>query len=101
MNGIHERKTIEKWEWDFNLSNRQAGFVRFEKQKQFAGKWNQDNPPRPPSSGPLFEKQRQQMIKLRNLGGAEKFFLSQDEQICLHWGIFTTSEIIIHKSLRN
>ena len=29
VNGIHERKTIEKWEWDFNLSNRQAGIVEF------------------------------------------------------------------------
>ena len=26
-NGIHERKTIEKWVWDFNLSNRQAEIV--------------------------------------------------------------------------
>ena len=35
-----------------------------------------------PPSGPSVEKQKQQMIKLRNLGGAEKFFfLSQDEQI--------------------
>ena len=31
VNGIHERKTIEKWEWDFNLSNRQARIVGFEK----------------------------------------------------------------------
>ena len=23
-NGIHARKTIEKWEWDFNLSNTTA-----------------------------------------------------------------------------
>ena len=41
-----------------------------EKKKQFAGKWDQD-----PPSGPSVEKQKQQMIKLRNLGGAEKFFL--------------------------
>ena len=41
VNGIHERKTIEKWEWDFNLSNRQAGIVGFElgfeKRKHFLG----------------------------------------------------------------
>ena len=44
---------------------------------QFAGKWDQD-----PPTGPSVEKQKQQMIKLRHLGGAEKFFfLSQDEQI--------------------
>ena len=29
-NGILERKTIEKWEWDFNSSNRKAGIVEFE-----------------------------------------------------------------------
>ena len=47
------------------------------KKKQFAGKWDQD-----PPSGPSVEKQKQQMIKLRNLGSADKFFfLSQDEQI--------------------
>ena len=61
-------------EWDFNSSNRQAGIVGFEqgfekKKNQFAGKWDQD-----PPSGPSVEKQKQQMMKLRSLGGAEKFF---------------------------
>ena len=31
VNGIYERKTIGKWEWEFNLSNRQAGIVGFKK----------------------------------------------------------------------
>ena len=35
------------------------------KTKQFAGKWDQDSP-RPLLSGPSVEKQKQQMIKLRN-----------------------------------
>ena len=49
----------------------------WKEKKQFAGKRDQD-----PPSGPSVEKQKQQMIKLRNLSGAEKFFfLSQDEQI--------------------
>ena len=56
--------------WDFNLSNRQAGIVGFElgfetKKKTIC--WEM-------GSGPSVEKQKQQMIKLRNLGGAEKFF---------------------------
>ena len=43
--------------------------------------WEMGSGP-PAPSGPSVEKQKQQMIKLRNLGGAEKlFFLSQDEQI--------------------
>ena len=42
----------------------------WKEKKQFAGKRDQD-----PPSGPSVEKQKQQMIKLRNLGGAEKFFL--------------------------
>ena len=60
--------------WDFNSSNRKGGIVGFElgfekKKKQFAGKWDQK-----PPSGPSVEKLKQQMIELRNLGGAEKFF---------------------------
>ena len=38
--------------------------------------------PRPLPSGPLVEKQRQQMIKLRIRAAQKSFFLSQDEQIC-------------------
>ena len=72
-NGIHERKTIEKWEWDFNSSNRQAGIVGFELgfEKKKTISWEMGSGP---PSGPSVEKQKQQMIKLRNLGGAEKFF---------------------------
>ena len=73
-NGILERKTIEKWEWDFNSSNRKAGIVGFE--LGFEKKKNNllGNGIRTPPSGPSVEKQKQQMIKLRNLGGAEKLF---------------------------
>ena len=83
-NGIHERKTIEKWQGDFNSSNRKAGIVGFElgfEKKKETICWEMGSGP-PPPSGPSVKKQKQQMIKLRNLGGAEKFFfLSQDEQI--------------------
>ena len=45
----------------------------------WAGIWKEKNNLlgngiRTPPSGPSVEKQKQQMIKLRNLGGAEKFF---------------------------
>ena len=53
-----ERRTTEKWEWDFNLSN--TGFeLGFE--KKMLG-----NGTRTPPSGPSVGKQKQQMIKLRN-----------------------------------
>ena len=77
-NGIHERKTIEKWEWDFNSSNRKAEIVGFELgfELGFEKKKNNllGNGIRTPPSGPSVEKQKQQMIKLRSYGGAEKFF---------------------------
>ena len=85
-NGISIRAIdrLELWDLSWDLK----------KKKQFAGKWDQDPPPPRPPSGPSVEEQKQQMIKLRNLGGADKFF----KQIGQHWGIFTTSEIIYSSS---
>ena len=41
--GFMKEKTIEKWDWDFNLSNTgwDWGFeLGFEKKKQFPGEWD-------------------------------------------------------------
>ena len=78
-----KKKTIEKWEWDFNLSNQQAGIpvgieLGFEKNNLLR---NGIRSP-PPPLGPSVEKQRPQMIKLRFRARQKSFFLSQDEQIC-------------------
>ena len=82
-NGILERKTIERLEWDFDWSNRKAGIVGFElgfEKKKETIYLEMGSGPSP--SGPSVEKQRQQMIKLLIRAAQKSFFLSQDEQIC-------------------